>query len=561
MLKLKKLGFFVLYSLLLFSMLFISLELLHGNEKRPNYYDEFAQKTELRLNGRPIDFKDFSHLPNISLHFKDEVEFITTLPKLEMYEPTVICHLSYASIEVFLDGESIYTHGISDGKLHTSVGSGHHTIPLPANFENKELRIRITSLDDYKLSYLLRNIFMADAHNIIIPIIRANLFSFGTSVALTLFGISLMAVFLVLFLFGLDFRGLVYLSLLSFCIGLWGLSNMHFIRIFNDHLLTNNYMRYFSLYLNLFPWICMISDLKKESGFDRYFTALKTLHLTFVSVVIFLDLVGMVDYKSFFLPYNAILVLTTISSLLIMGRQFQKQPIYEKFLFLGNLISVSYLFIQLVLYNISKYFSLTIKGSPEALYTSFLIMIATFCIAYMMRFANTIAGKKEVEILHKLAYTDPLTGLENRQSGLSKLKEYDSCHTDYHIVILDLNHLKSVNDTYGHIRGDRMINDFAACMSHVFPDDISKSRLGGDEFMVIVPTKDLHIVNSLISKLQHEINRTNQLSDDGVQLEASYGISSTVELSCFNHEKIMHAADSKMYERKKQMKSLQSHHK
>lgn len=557
MFKLKKLGFFILYGLLLFSMLFISLGLLRGSEKRPNYYDAFDQNTVLRVNNVPIAFTNFSQLPNITLHEGEQVEFITFLPQLDIYEPTVVCHLSYASIEVFLDDEPIYAHGITDGKLHTSVGAGHHSISLPADFENKELRIRMTSLGDYKLSYLLRDIFLADSHNIIIPIIRANLFAFGTSITLTLFGISLMVVFLVLFLFDLDFRGLVYLSLHSFCIGVWGLSNMHFIRIFNDHLLTNNYIRYFSMYLNLFPWLCMVSDLKKDSTLSKYFNFLKAFHLFFVSMVILLNFVGMIDYKSFLLPYNALLALATISGLWIMGQQLQKQKRYEKFLFLGNLISTIYFFIQITLYNISKYFSLTIKASPEALYTSFLIMTVTFCVAYIMRFSNTIIGKKELETLHKLAYTDPLTGLENRQSGLSKLKEYDFCGTDYHIIIFDLNHLKSVNDTYGHARGDRMICDFSGCLCLVFPENATKCRLGGDEFMVVIPTKSFHAVNALIVHLQEEIDRINKQSDDHVRLETSYGISSTKKLSCFNHEKIMHAADSDMYELKKQMKSLQ----
>lgn len=553
----KKIAFCALFSLIFIFMLFVSLVLMRGSTERPNYYDEFSQHSSLTVNGVPIAFDDFSHLPNISLRTYDQVEFVTVLPDLDIYEPAITCYLTYAALEVFLDERMIYSHGIVDDQFASSVGAGHHCIILPSDFKTKELRIRITSLGDYKLSYLLRTIFLSDAHNVILPIIREHIFAFGTSISLILFGTMTLAIFLGLLLFNIDFRGLVYLSLLSFSSGLWGLSNMQFIRIFNDHLLINNYIRYFSFYFALFPWLFMVADLKKQSGFDLYFQGLKIIHVTFLCLVVLYDYFGIADYKSFLLVYDTIVFFAASFGLFVMGRQFKKQLPYEKFLFIGNIISVGYIFLQLIIYNLSKYFSLPIAGDPEALYTSFLISIATFLVSYGVRFSNTIAGKKEVELLHKMAYTDSMTGLENRQSGIATLKEYDLSRLDYHIVMLDLNNLKSVNDQKGHLRGDRMIVDFANCLVQSFPEKAAKCRLGGDEFMVVIPLETSENVHSYLLHLQEEIDHVNCTSSDEVRLETSYGIASTLEFDFFDYEQIMQAADQKMYRHKKQMKNLQ----
>ena len=93
--------------------------------------------------------------------------------------------------------------------------------------------------------------------------------------------------------------------------------------------------------------------------------------------------------------------------------------------------------------------------------------------------------------VYKLAELDPLTGLNNRRSGEQRLAEEIS-RAQRHgrpltILLLDLNGLKSLNDKFGHAAGDELIRQFAARLSKAIRGSDLAVRLGGDEFLVLLP--------------------------------------------------------------------------
>jgi diguanylate cyclase (GGDEF)-like protein len=102
-------------------------------------------------------------------------------------------------------------------------------------------------------------------------------------------------------------------------------------------------------------------------------------------------------------------------------------------------------------------------------------------------------GKMEVrtEEVYKLAVLDPLTGLNNRRSGEQRLAEEIS-RAQRHgrpltILLFDLNGLKNLNDKFGHAAGDELIRQFAARLSKAIRGSDLAVRLGGDEFLVLLP--------------------------------------------------------------------------
>lgn len=107
---------------------------------------------------------------------------------------------------------------------------------------------------------------------------------------------------------------------------------------------------------------------------------------------------------------------------------------------------------------------------------------------------TTFANVAQQATLHKAAYTDAATGLLNRRGGdeaLHKLFETtrhvnqgDNQQTVV-VMFFDIDHFKSVNDTYGHDVGDKTIKAVADAAKRVFPgDDAVVARMGGEEFMV-----------------------------------------------------------------------------
>lgn len=110
------------------------------------------------------------------------------------------------------------------------------------------------------------------------------------------------------------------------------------------------------------------------------------------------------------------------------------------------------------------------------------------------------------EEVYKLAVLDPLTNLHNRRSGEQRLFE-EIARSRRHarpltILLLDLDDLKQCNDRFGHDAGDIMIRAFADCLKRAIRGSDLAVRLGGDEFMVILPECRAEEVRHVLGRLE-----------------------------------------------------------
>ena len=108
---------------------------------------------------------------------------------------------------------------------------------------------------------------------------------------------------------------------------------------------------------------------------------------------------------------------------------------------------------------------------------------------YSCIFVMDIDEQKSQELkLRKLAATDSLTGLYNRQSGVARIREY-LCSMEEDetaaLIMLDLDDFKVANDVFGHACGDQIIAENAAKLKRLFREKDVVCRIGGDEFLVL----------------------------------------------------------------------------
>jgi diguanylate cyclase (GGDEF)-like protein len=110
------------------------------------------------------------------------------------------------------------------------------------------------------------------------------------------------------------------------------------------------------------------------------------------------------------------------------------------------------------------------------------------------------------EEFHRLAIVDPLTGLHNRRFAEERLAAEASRSQRYGhpltVVCLDLDKFKQINDTYGHLAGDQVLKEFARRISLAIRVSDIASRMGGDEFLVILPECPVNQVESLLARLR-----------------------------------------------------------
>ncbi len=111
--------------------------------------------------------------------------------------------------------------------------------------------------------------------------------------------------------------------------------------------------------------------------------------------------------------------------------------------------------------------------------------------------------------LHKLAVTDALTNLYNRRFFFTRLEEEFSRTLRYNeqfaLLSMDIDNLKAINDTYGHVKGDKVIQHIAKCLKQSVRKGDVMGRLGGDEFGYIMLSADEEVAYNFALRLQQSL--------------------------------------------------------
>lgn len=554
----KRFFIFIFCFLCFVGMIYVSFVLLQGRKEYQEYVPDFIHQFEVRNEHERISESGEQNWKNLIVSGNKELTLSCVLPEDTPKLARLNLKILYSSIQVFLNDELFYSHGTERQKAGLSLAAGVHKIKLPKDYHGKTLEIKIVPVADFKLSYLVQHISLGENHNISIFILRQNLFAFMASMFLIIFGIIIMLIFIImLFRMKPDTFGIAYLAVFTFCIGLWGLCSIDFIQIYNDNIILNHYIEYFAFYL-IFPnWIFVISYLKKSNVYAVWLKRLKIVFGIFLLTVVVAQIFNIASYDKFLSTYHVLALLSSVICLIVLGYDFKNQPAHEKLLFIGSGATIIGAVSQGILYNVVKFFKLSLPleySHVSWLYIILLLIVFTFFSSYAMKYSKSIISKRELQLLQKMAYEDCLTGLGNRQSGIIQLLDYEKQRRQYYLIVFDLNNLKTANDEFGHAKGDQMLINFAACLNLAFPENATKLRIGGDEFLVIVPTADLSIINQSINNLRSEMQNVQARMEDPISIEVAYGIASTTELSTFDYELILSAADKRMYINKKMVK-------
>jgi two-component system cell cycle response regulator len=152
--------------------------------------------------------------------------------------------------------------------------------------------------------------------------------------------------------------------------------------------------------------------------------------------------------------------------------------------------------------------------------------------------------------LYGLATRDELTGVFNRRYFFSEAERLLAAGAEVSLVLFDLDGFKQVNDTYGHLSGDRILRDIGALfLSRTRNEDII-ARYGGDEFVMLVSSA-VKVAEMLASRLSDEVANMKWIfGDDTVQVGMTTGIASSALLSRPTISQLLSAADRDLYKNK-----------
>ncbi len=152
-----------------------------------------------------------------------------------------------------------------------------------------------------------------------------------------------------------------------------------------------------------------------------------------------------------------------------------------------------------------------------------------------------------------LALTDELTGLYNRRYLLAHLDELVARVSrdgiDAAVLLIDIDHFKQVNDTYGHAAGDDVLRELAARATNTVRSVDLVARLGGEEFVVVMPETGPAIAIAVGERLRLAIANepfTIRASDERLPITVSIGITSAIAGSD-DRDRLLKRADDALY--------------
>jgi diguanylate cyclase (GGDEF)-like protein/PAS domain S-box-containing protein len=166
-------------------------------------------------------------------------------------------------------------------------------------------------------------------------------------------------------------------------------------------------------------------------------------------------------------------------------------------------------------------------------------------------FTDISLQKKSEELIWHQAHIDALTDLPNRRTFLSRLDQeiHKSNRTGQPLALLylDIDRFKEVNDTLGHATGDLLLQEAAKRLSHCVRDFDVISRLGGDEFtLILTASADLVGVDRVANAILKSLAEPYYFDNDVIYVSASIGIT-LYPIDASNAEELLKNADQAMY--------------
>lgn len=197
----------------------------------------------------------------------------------------------------------------------------------------------------------------------------------------------------------------------------------------------------------------------------------------------------------------------------------------------------------------------TLAGGEKGVYPKTGERPASIKISEVVRQLQSLTD--EIVRLKNLSQTDPLTGLANvryfRELLATELDRVSRTRLPCSLLMLDIDHFKSVNDTYGHENGNVALQYVARVLKQELRKIDVAARYGGEEFVVILPTTGLVKAVEVAERLRLAIKKEPPvLKGLPVTITASFGVAMAFALGDMTAEVLIKMADEELYRAKKE---------
>lgn len=479
-------------------------------------------------------------------------DFITLqnhLPMLMEDGSAIVLPIQLSNVSVAVNGKLVYGYGSEEYSKGEMVGSAVHLIRLPDGSQGDPITIVIEAGEDRAFTFFSGAVLektttgFSDYLSYHIVIVM-------TSVSLIVAGL----IFIILTGF-IAYQKLGWLrinqtGMLCYTVGCWTLCEINAIQLFSLDYQWNTVIRYLFASLAIIPMVRIISSANEDTGKRKLLEdIIFYTDQALIFVVFFLSLAGKMHICNARYFFQIVAMISILCTFFIewygRGEDIKKNGRFrEQFLALIFLVTEA---IRSILYSGFHFHADFLQHSFVPYGTLLFVMAMTG--TYIYELYLSYVKQVEEKALKKLAYTDGLTGLLNRSFCKDRMVELDNDDKDYHMISFDVDGLKEINDSKGHLIGDRLLISFARILEKCFSDVGDVIRPGGDEFLVISNDAGTQELNARLSWLEgfEKMEEKNL----GFTFRSAYGMASRDEVPGRTTEEVYNLADRRMYEMKK----------
>lgn len=451
---------------------------------------------------------------------------------------------SLQSIRVYLDSDVIYENiQKNEGPIHSPKLSIWNMIQVPSGSEGKTLKIEF-STDIKSLTGHFGGVIYGSKG----AVINHLAFVYGKDMPLVflifIFGLILTMVPLLFREYG---KGdLIYLGLFSMAISMWFFSESKLLQFLTDNSWILGGMGCIMLALMPIPLMLYIRTAVATQT-KRIFTVLAAGFAVDVVIVVSLQALGLVDLYESLIVTHLWFAVSALGTILCFIKEIRSYK---------NKMAVQFIkaLMPLIFFAILEMFSFYLEDFHHIAFFSKIGLMFFLLVQAVDSLKKILAYVKKssvADLYKKLAYEDRLTGAPNRMAfdqDLAQIFEMTREAGDCRLVIFDVNGLKGINDSYGHVSGDETLQISYEYIEKIFGKFGSCYRIGGDEFACICENQGDKAFRNQLNELQQALKKASE----GKCHEVSVAGGSVVidPLVDYSVSDFIHRADLEMYKDK-----------
>lgn len=460
-------------------------------------------------------------------------EYRWTMTDIGTGENSLAFYLVHQYVEVRFDGELMYslTPG-KDNRIGGSPGSNWVLIPIYPSDSGREVQVTVTpvyqSVANREIQFEI-----GPRASVLMSRLKADFPQIILSVLCILLGIVIMLAQIYLILRKQTSSwDVFYLGNFSLLVGIWRITDTRFSPLlFADNPMALGYITIGALFMSCIPLLLFMKD-HYEGGKKKALLITALANCAVAALILACQVFGLAEFRETLFSCH-IMMIADIAVLLLLplipGHRKTNDGVSSKLMILlaiGALADLVYFYLN--------------GTSSNVLFTISMLLIYT-----VLRFAISVFHIKQK------AYTDSLTGLPNKRRWDELMEDNSSASEPIGIMMLDLNCLKSTNDTLGHEAGNKMLFDFANILHNTIPFSNTICRYGGDEFAVMITHADRDKMENCISAISEAVNTYNASGENpAIYFAAGYALSS--DLPSLSRKELLEKADARMYKSKQQ---------